>query len=744
VTALGRRLRSERDLWQGVWKQMEAFLDRIDAAAGEDEPHVKTMCALFPVLGVIERARKRNLGYRLADALPAAPRGAGKTLGLDLVSTKRIPGVEDCEFAVSGIRVNEDGEIDDEPNAFLWRTATISSFRDEKHGTDVVLRAPAYEFGPLPGVAIPGFGSAAVVIEGVIDGGFFPRDARESATSGDELPDDKDSWFTSWEQVRNQRLTKASEDAASPGADSGPLAAQLVALGNSPGAGALIGLAGTAQSRAASCRADKKVLDDARPLLDEAGAADASEAVSAASASLDAQAGAYELAASKLGDGSLGYQERLDVVALLAQGDGAPALSGLPAALHELDRAAATAMNEAVENRIGYPDGPLRQLRMLEWTLRFFWDHRRTWMRWRHRVVLSKLHTKYMTGFTGSLTRVLAGMSSQLPVPEGTTIGKDTLTGATEIGIAPPPGSGSQLDLSLIAAGQIVVVGGDRPGCAPVVGVLYDGKKSPPQRFKVPAMPVSVAVDPPGLPGISGMIQKGAPLATSLPRPFTADEILRGRSAAGANRDALVQNLIAHRSRLALVLGESGGGDRPAPPAMDRPYASIARFAIEGTVEPGATRVFLSAVPPSSQSGNGEPLGIARPGEVMLLRGRDADHAWWQTAVEVERSELVPASQARADEEAGATAVPACFCEDDPVMVVSLRAMQIPSALDHAVLHRGFEGFGARSLLTGVMLPEDLDKQTASASENGQTVRRDPELRAAVRVFDDWLPKETS
>jgi hypothetical protein len=733
-------MRSERELWQAVWKQMEAFLDRIDAAAGEDEGYVSTMCALFPVFGVIERARKRSLGYRLADALPAAPRGAGVALTLDLDSRERIPGVEDCEFAVSNIGINGDGEIDDDPVAVLWRTTTISTFRDEKHGADVALRAPAYEFGPLSTTAVPGFGSAARLVPGVIDGGFFPRDAREGATSGDSPPGDADTWFTSWEAVRSARLVAAALKASPPGPDSGPLASQL---GSAPTAAQLVALAGSARSRAAACRSDKAVLDGAVPALDQAGAADASAAVSAASAALAAQAGAYELAAARMGDGVLTFQERVEVLTLLAQGDGSPSASGLPAALAQLDRDATAAMNEAVENRIGYPDGPLRQLRLLELTLRFFWDQRRTWMRWRHRVVLSVLHRAYMGVFTASLGQVLAGKASGLPVPAGTTVGKDCLTGATEIGIAPPSGAGATIDTSEVRAGQIAVIGGDRPACAPVVAVLFDGKKTPPQRFKVPAMPVSVAADPPGLPGVAGMIQKGAPLGAFLPRLFTADEILRGRSSSGANRDALVQNLIAHRSRLALVLGESGGADRPAPPAMARPYAGIARFALEGTIEPTATRLFLSAVPAASASGNGEALGVARPGEVMLLRGRDADGAWWQTALEVEKSELVPASQARADEETGATAVPACFCGDDPIMVVYLRSMVIPSALEGAVLHRDFAGFGARSLMTGVMLPVDLDGQTASASENGQTVRRDPELRAAVKLFDDWLPRET-
>jgi hypothetical protein len=258
----------------------------------------------------------------------------------------------------------------------------------------------------------------------------------------------------------------------------------------------------------------------------------------------------------------------------------------------------------------------------------------------------------------------------------------------------------------------------------------------------VPSLRISVATDPPDLPGIAGMALKGVALGTRLPRPFTSEELLTGRSAGGANLDGRLHSLIAHRSRLALVLGENGGGDRPAPPAMARPYDSITKFAVEGTVEVGATRLFLSSMPPKSASGTGDQIGIARPGEILLLRGIDADGEWWQTAIEVESCEALKASEARADDETTATPTPACFCEDDEIMVVSVRSMQFPSALTQVELRRDFAGFGGRSLLTGVMLPVAWDGDTASITKDGAMVRRDPELRAAAKVFDDWLPKE--
>jgi hypothetical protein len=82
-------------------------------------------------------------------------------------------------------------------------------------------------------------------------------------------------------------------------------------------------------------------------------------------------------------------------------------------------------------------------------------------------------------------------------------------------------------------------------------------------------------------------------------------------------------------------------------------------------------------------------------------------------------------------------------------MVIYLRQMYLPSditELHTAYLHRSFAGFGARSLMTRVMLPVELDPSTASSLTVGTTTiapRRDPELEVAWRVFDDWIPKET-
>lgn len=730
---LGRRVSQERDVWQHVWKHVDTFLDRIDAAADQDKPHATTMCALFPVFGVIEGARQRSVGYRLDAALAATAGGTrsdGTLIGTvgagDLKSSSRVPGVEDCEFAVAGYHVNKDGELDDPPRSFMTRSINLAEFRDQKHG-HVVLRTPTYDFGQL--------GGAPMIEVDIGDGGLFPKQSREDAIQGGEAK------FVAWGELRRQRLAAAK---TKQGSAAVALSTRLAALAYPPKPEELTAIANSARSYAQLARADVTTLNQAKTTLSDAGIGDeVTGAIASASATLQDQATAFDAAAAQMSTTSNpSYSTLTAWVQLLAKAEGTIAPSGLPTVIDKLDGAAAKAMNEAVENRIGYPDGPLRQLRMLEWTLRFFWEHRTAWMQWRWQLVLRPLHHEYASGFTRSLERVLAGQHSGIPLPGNTLLGKQVTHGAREIPLSNLP------DLSTLVAGQIVIVGGDRPTAAPVIDVLVDGKKLPPIRLAVPALAVSVATDR-GLPGTPGLVPVATPLRTSY-RKLDDAELLRGEHRDGRAGDAYVHALAAHRSRLALVLGDRGGDDRPAPPPLARPYATIDRFPLEGTITPSMNRLFLAKLPAISASGTGEQLVLAVPGEMLLLYGRDQDGAAWQTAIEVDSIRIVTGAEAKADETAGATPVPACCAHDQPVMIVYLRSMYFPpdvTELRGAFLHRSFAGFGARSLMARTVLPVAVDPQTASTVQVGPDVlepRRDPELEVAWRVFDDWLPKETA
>jgi hypothetical protein len=748
MSGLGRRVGAERDLWQAVWKQVEAFLDRIDSLLGQDKPHVETMCALLRVFNVIESARRRSAGYRLAAALAAAPAGIAKNgatiahvSASELTAGGRIPGVEDCEFAVAGYAVKDDGTLDEEPRSLMSRSITLARFRDAKHG-EITLRTPTYDFGDLAG--------AAMIAIDIGDGGLFPKDAREKAISGEDFS------FTSWAALRDERVAKAQEQADDTAVPLSTTLAKLLEDASPPSAAQLGGIAAQARLSANGCRADIQVLDSARQALVDAGVADdVVGALAAAAAALGQQASDFDSAANRLSPptvNGLGHADLIAVVGLLQSAEGGLAPLALPIPLAVLDAACAKAMAEAVEIRIGYPDGPLRQLRMLQFSLRFFWEHRSRWMTWRHRLVLGPVYAAYMRPFVDSLQRVLGGQPSGIPLPANSKVGRATLTGATEIALS------TVSDLSLLAAGQMVVVGGDRPAVAPVIDVLFDGKKFPPQRLKIPPLSVSTATGK-NVPGTPGIIPSQTPLGDHHPA-LLDQELFRGVSRDGPAGDAYVQALVAHQSRLALVLGNPGvaPASRPAAPHLPAPYPSISRFDLDGTITAADNRLFLKSLPPAALSGTGEQLPIARPGEIMLLYGIDQEANAWQTAVEVDHAVVAtggeakkdPALDASADQSATGTATTIlcpCSGQGPPVMVVYLRSMQLPAdvELGNAFLHRSFAGFGARSLMTGVMLPDALDGDTSSTVKVGPDLlqpRRDPELAAAVRVFDEWMPKE--
>lgn len=763
MSGLGRRLSAERDLWRGVWQHVDTFLDRISSAQDNDKTHAAAMCALFPVFAVIERARQRSVGYSLDPALPAVPGGEGLSVGLATIQkgSGRIPGVEECEYACApyAVKTDDDGktEIEDPPKILMQRSVKLAKFRDIKHG-EVTLRTPTYEFGFLT------LGGPAVAIE-VGDKGMFPRDAREEAMNGDAKDGNGDpvpANFVSWKSLRSQRLTARSapdKDGKAPLR----LSAQLMALSYPMKQTELNDIASKASAYAAYTHADIATLDGAKQKLIDAGVGDdVTGAILTATQAMAQQETAFGQAAAAIAHhGIPSYATLTQWKHLLEVAEGTIALSGLPTALDTLDGAAAQAMNDAVENRIGYPDGPLRQLRMLQWTLRFFWDHRRGWMNWRHKLVLSRLHREYLENFTRSLERVLKGQGSGIiypgnstgaagvPLPGNTKVGKQILVGATEIPLSNLP------DLTLLQAGRIAVIAGDRPTAAPVIDSLIDGKKLPPVRFKIPKLAVSVETGA-GLPGTPGLIATGTPIQDHY-RKIDDDELYRGAHRPGLPgdgrpsraADGIIHALIAHRSQLALVVGNSGGDDRPSAPAMARPYPGVAKFELEGTVAPSDNRLFLKALPQRASSGTGEQLLLAAPGEFLLLYGKDQDHQGWQTAIEVDRCVIVTGSEARRDDGSGATPVPACCADDELVMVIYLRQMYLPSEvteLSSAFLHRSFAGFGARSLMTRVMLPVDLDPSTSSSvTVGGATIspRRDPELEVAWRVFDEWIPKET-
>ncbi|RKH13887.1 hypothetical protein D7X74_21010 [Corallococcus sp. CA047B] len=715
-----KRLSMELDGWQAAWKQLDAFLDRVDGAAEQDSPYVQTVCALLPVFSVIERARRRAVGIALSPALPSAPGGAGLpglTTAALVGGEQRLPGVEELEFAVGTIGTNSDGELT--KASVLAGTVTLFAFRDEKHGGEVAVRVPTYDFGPL---------LASGIVDEAIDAGLFSTDQRRAAAEGDAA--EMKTW-TGLRATRRGELTTTAETV--------PLSSVLNGLSTSSLPGAFDPVASGAATCRDECLADRGVLLQAKTTVEEQGADVAlTDALQRAADSLQGQATDYGTVATALQPPRTATHSPTalaDLQATLRRAD-SPGLPGqLSIEMTLLDVEAGKGMDDAVAARLAYPDGSLRMLRTLEWSLRFHWVFRQRWFDARNRAVLAPLLRQVLKPFCDSLTRVLAGTSTGIPLVGAVTVVKDTPTQATALSVTPTA------DLTKVQAGHVAHVGGERPTLALVLG--WEVKGGPPgdMRLRITPLNVSIATDA-KLPGVAGLVRSGATVSGSAVS-LSTQELLEGQSAAGPQADGIVQETLALGTRLTLLLGQGGNALGLVPPTVPAPYPGQT-FKLLPPVEVGATRLFLDGIPLASTSGSTTPVQVARPGELLLVRGADDEGTWWQGVAQVDTVSVLTGAAARDEDPVTATPTPVCCGDDEEVVVITLRDLQLPKALVRDVtLRRDFKGFGGPSLATGVMLPIELDPGTVNVTvQDGgvtKTVLRDPELRVAAAVLKTWL-----
>ncbi|KAB2910283.1 MAG: hypothetical protein F9K40_02950 [Kofleriaceae bacterium] len=717
MSAVARRVRAERDLWKAVWKQMEAFLDRVDGAADQDEPHAQTLCQLLPVLNVIENARHRAFGVRLEAARPATLRGVGLTTSAGALKPGqiRLPGLEECELATAPLHMPDDSTT----QVILWPSESLATFRDARRHLEGTKIVPAYENGFITGYE---------PLDDAADEGLFPFDNREDAAKGDDVA------YVSWSVLRQNKV----DDLPVATGAARPLSTQLDELTLSDPLDEYRAIGALAEGAAAACITDKNTLATARAELEEVGAdAELIGALSAVEAELAGQAEDYQWVADRLENPTYAQlnQEKEQIEDRLREADYVGGLPGFSLKMSDLDARASDAFDAACEARITYPDGPLRQLRLLEQGLRFYWRMRSRWMERRFSLITFPVVYPLWSVYVDGLDDVIEGRPSQLVLPAGTVTTMSVNARATKVyvtGIPLPAG---------FRPGRLAMIDGPRPAAMVVTDEGFD-------KFGLFMMttPVELSLDTDeALPGVPGVIDPGAAVEARFPT-FTTSEWRRG-VANDASRTALLTGLIAHASRLKLLLGGGVAGDRPAARAVPDPYPGVTSWAIEGPVAPEAARLFLSAVPSASASGTGERLGVGRPGELMLVRGRDEEGFTWQGVAEIDHCEILSGDAAKADAEITGTPVPPC-CEDQTeVMVVYLRALEIPATLvADLTLRRDFLGFGTRSLLSGTILPASLDAATTvpTVTVDGESrlVLRDRELETALRWFEDWLGRD--
>ncbi|MCB9947520.1 MAG: hypothetical protein H6842_06810 [Rhodospirillaceae bacterium] len=813
-----RTLAGEIDLWKLAWQQVETFVDRIGGAKDQDAPHARKLDALLRAARAVEhqrllRGETAPLSDPIIDALP--PGVSALQVWSASYRQWRVPGLDEGELAVHSLSTQDDK---DEPVLDQVRLPPITDLFQIRVAPDdprfagsadgmVTLRVPSYP-GAAAGTAINGsVVTVSIPEEDAVnddDGdsatnSAFPRVRRRLATL-DEL--DHDIAVLGWQTLcANRRSLRAAADEADvnfvgagggpswqPSVDADARAVAAAARANAATVdpvGRLTAAAQAAQAAAATVDADAADLRMAAEVIAEDGAAgaDLPGALTAAADTLGALplaltrvAGAAADLASALAFPPLGYPvgasqqaQRTALANLLDQRlTAVQATLATPALFFQRieDGPLAVDLSEAMTARIGYPDGTLRIVRTLEAALQAAWPVRVLWFQARFRRFLLPLFARFRAPFLSSLAALIAGGDTGLPV-EGlvvaaqAAVGGETLITGQPVSLLPA--------LAPIEAGHVGILELGRPTAAIVLGVQAGARTV---ELKVSPLRVSVASTP-GLPGSPGIVAGDQPILADA-AGASRHELRRGEPDAGPAGDGLVQETVSLWSKLCLLfgwlaveraltgnatLGDSAYADRRVPDPSDSPLETLI---LQGEVPILATSLVIQGAPDAFWDDGVDPPEpkVARPGEMMLLRGRaepaegQAEGPLVQAVVEVEMAfRTTGAMLARVDtSQAGklSTTPPAqdadgdcllvCGPEEDVIMVVLRRSWQRSKLVGDITLRRDFQGFDEASLATGTLLPLDfLGRILPSPPAPDPGIDRHDEFRTAMDVFTSWM-----
>lgn len=808
---------AELRLWQTVWQQVETFLDQIDGAAQKDGTHRRRMDGLLRAARAVEHERARAnpaqaLGDPVITALPTAAfvvsDGRTDPIGdaWDVAKRRwRLPGADEAELAVGLLLVDDNGEI---PKADRIALASpIAVFQQVTPGGAVeTLRLPSYP-GP-PGATI-GEGlrrEAGPSVEATSDRvSLFSRKARVAATlaaAGDASP--VRAWSDLCRQRRNAGRGQTSGDdqvvlstfrngapwggpqASLPQVQS--MAAVLAATpaGAPAPAATIAALRAAVAATLAAVAPDADDLAAAQAMLDDDGVSDPALAdliVTAASAARTRQAALRNIdeAAAQLlaAPSAQAPRERLRQGVAALQADALPAglVQGPVEGLVDAGASPlATELDKVIAARVEYPDGTLRALRTLEGGFVATWPAYRRWFILRYRSVLAPAMARLRGPFVAGLAALLRGGFTGLDTA-GLTIGAaGAAVGADQIDLEQPAGLAPAL-AGALEAGQLGMVGGDRPAAVVILGVEDRlGQAS----LHVAPLRLSTA-SPADAPGPAGTLPAGTPIGRFVPRAATARELRRGRADDGPGHDAPIREALGLHGRLGLVFGtdavERWLQNPPAAGLVPAPFPEPPP--LYGTVPGNATTLIVHGLPPAFWAAPGhdgvpadapaaEPR-LARPGELLLLRGRAKGDGGdgvtvpppvvVQAPIEVDDVYALPGDALSridtsrvavlstspdalpADAPAGGAAL---VCgPDDPLTVILLRRSWAREPLLSGVrLLRGFAGFDAGSLAARTLLPLDLVRAMLGPGEaplpDVPGIGRAAEFAAALETLDLW------
>jgi hypothetical protein len=698
-------LRQQLDDWQQLWRQVEAFVDRVETARDEDATGRRKTDALLAAAGAVERGRRAAgvtstpLGDPVVDRLPTTGWDAKEQKVVPVTAPwagtsrqARLPGNDDVELAVADLATASPPVLEAFSGALVLDAVRLPRARDtlavEVGGVVDTLRVPSY---PGPGTGIVTVNQADLEVDSL----FSSQDRRDATMESLDPPEDAQPFVRSWSWLAARRR------AGLPGLDPAPPLSSVGGAGGASGAGAPLSsalldtaaacvadalagqaqllppgthagvarsLADAARSAASTTSPDAAALRAAAEVIDEEGvdsevedlvgdlesAADSLTAAPGAFATLAQAAGALAGALSSSPPGVLPSAGKAAALRAPAQAlgtalgalPGGGSLAGALAQPPELG-SLATELDAVLADRLAYPDGSLRILRTLEVAFARWWPVALRWMTVRARPGRSpdRALRRFLDPFVRSLAAIVQGSDTGLAV-DGLVLGEPANISAALL-VTDAPASLAPTVGRVVEAGQVAVLAGQRPAAAVVLGVSRQN-----DRLAVQVAPLRVSLVPPDLAaGSPGFVDAGTALADR-GAPLTATELRRGFATDPA-RDGVVEQAVALHSQLALVIGRAelaarlGAVSVPEPPGP--PVGSVPWY---GSVPSMTSAFVLHGGPPEwwDRSGDSPLPVLVRPGELLLLRGQvppdpdgvEAGSA--QTVVEVDRAVWLPGS----------------------------------------------------------------------------------------------------
>jgi hypothetical protein len=757
------RLRDEMSLWRMAWQHIETFIDRIDETRQKDQIHAAATQALIQAAAALEYERKLRDGTGLDQPLEIAldPSDVAGVL-LAGNATNRLPGAYDLDIAVAMMlaKPSADGKSL-MPLQFATVCAQTTLFeRFDEEGVLETLTLPSYDFAWGADVNVDisdphsNLFSYPIRIQAVAVQGGPP-------VAGTSAP-------YAWSAFRDLRaLNLDTTDSVS---------AKLTVL-QTGGAASSADVSRALRNLAAACTAGSNALTAAAPSIAGASITLSDKDLTGAAADMLTRGQSYSAAADALDSAGSTSDLSNEIGRALALVSGTPvSTSGQStAALYSLTGTSMIAsgkidgaLDDAVEARIAYPDGTLRMLRTMEWALVRMWPVRVAWFAARRKRYLCPLLVdRFLETFLASLASIVQGAPPAASLPSGVGIDPDrpAALGSNYVQLAPRAGQPWGLGGLVDAQGQVAWVEGPRRALLVILGDGSPKIGAAPQRLQITPLRVSTAKTPPppgstastklprDTPGMlaSGTIEAG-------PVPVSHDDLKTGTVAGRPQDEGLPQAVVALWSRLCLLFGTEKvevrlTANAPASGAPGHvpsflPLKTRLPIGLGAAADPGSpalsphdTKIVITvdALVKAGLDPDAVPAPvIARPGELLLVQGTDANGYTWQGVVEVTSIVRTTPDHIGDNPLVPTLGTQVCCNQPGTVIVMQVLDVAIPAPLVTAFLHRSFQGFGAPSLATGVLLPNAIDPAEIDPASQSN-VDRGPELTAACNVLSSWM-----